>query len=292
MLSLCTYYSDINLGFDSLTEFDFSIKLSKKMMEYDIPSNCKGFAVIKKIENESENIYRKAPQILKYCYLENHFGSPKLTDESFLNFKHCLGNAIIKNTLTENNKFVDDFTFKINEAEFLFSSFEDDEKKYILFAFLPINESANNLYDSYNKSSIIDFVSHVKCDIFSKILKNNCDIDELKKLYSVREHKQIVKNIIEVFSKNDDYSRIDFVKYDGIRLEPNFIKAVVKIAEYLGHGSFLGNMKQSTKNSISDFIFNQNENSDYAISKGLLLDKTCVFYTGKGPQNEKLIVIS
>ena len=291
MLSLCTYF-DINLGFDSLTEFDFSIKLSKKMVEYNIPASYKGYAVINKIENESENIYHKVPQILKYCYHEKHFRTSMLPDGAFLNFKHCLGNAIIKNTLTENNKFIDDFTFKINEAEFLFSSFEDDEKKYILFAFLPINEAANYLYDSYDKSSIIDFVSHVKCDTFAKFIKNNCDIDELKKLYSVREHKQIAKNVIEVFSKNDDYSRIDFVKYDGIRLEPNFIKAVVKIAEYLGHGSYLGDMKQSTKNSISDFIFNQYENSDYAISKGLLLEKSCVFYTGKGPQNEKLIVIS
>lgn len=289
MFQICAFYEN-DIDSNSLTNFDFSIKIAKKMIENNIPNDYSGYGVIMRNKNLSENIYHNVPKFLRYCYYSR--GAYNfLSEDCLINFKETLGDAIIKNTLTENNKFVDDFLFKIGESEFLFTTIEDDAQKHTLFAFLPLNSYAHDMSERYNKDSIVKYISHVNCDDFKKAFEKNCDFNELKSLYA-SGHKQIVKNVISTFSKNVKYKSIKFVTYDGIRLEPNYIKAVTNIAEYLGHGSYLGNMKQSVKKSISNHIFNEIQNANYAIVNGLELDNTCVFYTGKGQNNEKLIVLS
>ena len=290
MFQICTYYKN-EIDMNSLTEFDFSIKIAKKMIENNIPNDYTGYGVIVKNKNLSENIYHEVPKILRNCYYSRGHSYCFLDEKELDNFKEALGDAIIKNTLTENNKFVDEFLFKIGRGEFLFTTFEDDAQKHTLFAFFPINSYAHNLSESYDKQSLIKYVSHVNCNDYKKALKNKCDFNELKRLYA-SGHKRIVKNVIDTFSKNENYKSIKIVSYDGIRLEPNYIKAVTKIAEYLGHGSYLGDMKQSVKKSISNHIFNETQNADYSIVNGLKLGNTCVYYTGKGQDNEKLIVLS
>lgn len=289
MFQICAYYEN-EISSESLTNFDFSIKIAKKMIENNIPNDYTGYGVIVKNKNLSENIYHDVPNFLCYCYYSQ--SAYNFLDKKCLyNFKEMLGDAIIKNALTENNKFIDEFLFKIGESEFLFTTFEDDAQKHTLFAFFPLNSYAHDMSERYNKNSIIKYISHVNCDDFKKALENNCNFNELKHLYATG-YKKIVNNVIKVFSKNDKYNSIKFVSYNGIRLEPNYIKAVTKIAEYLGHGSYLGDMKQSVKKSISNHIFNETQSVDYSIKNGLVLEDTCVFYTGKGQENEKLIILS
>lgn len=289
MFQICAYYQN-DIDSNSLTNFDFSIKIAKKMIENNIPNDYSGYGVIMKNKNLTDNIYHDVPKYLRYCYYTR--GAYNFLNEDCLNnFKEMLGDAIIKNALTENNKFVDEFLFKIGESEFLFTTLEDDAQKHTLFAFIPLNSYAHDMSERYHKDSIIKYVSHVNCDDFKKALKNNCDFNALKNLYATG-HKRIVKNVIDAFSKNVKYKSIKFVSYDGIRLEPNYIKAVTKIAEYLGHGSYLGDMKQSVKKSISNHIFNEAQDANYSIVNGLELGNTRVFYTGKGQENEKLIVLS
>jgi hypothetical protein len=288
MFQICAYYEN-EIDSNSLTNFDFSIKIAKKMIENNIPNDYTGYGVIMKNENLSENIYLNVPKYLRYCYYSRGTCG-YLSEDRLDNFKEMLGDAIIKNTLTENNKFVNEFLFKIGESEFLFTTIEDDAQKHTLFAFFPLNSYAHEMSEQYRKYSIINYISHVNCEDFRKAIANNCDFNELKKLYA--GHKRIVKNVIDAFSKNVKYNSIKFVPYDGIRLEPNYIKAITKIAEYLGHGSYLGDMKQSVKKSISNHIFNEAQSADYSIVNGLELENTLVFYTGKGQENEKLIILS
>lgn len=285
------HYYENEVADNSYTVFDIEIKTVQKMLQHNINEEYGSCCVLFKNSNlSSNNIYLDAPKALKAYFDEYKLCHP-VPDSAFDDFRKKLGDAVVKNALTNNNKHVDDFIFNIGSYRYLFSSFENDAKTFTCFSFFVLDDETQEIFGNYRHSSLLSFNKHVRVKAIKRFIESESNLDELKLIYHGR-HTEIVRAILDKFER-EECDKVKFIKYDGVRMEENFIKAVVNIAEYLGHGNYLGKMKQSTKDSIAQYIFNENKNSTgYSIEKGLKLGNTLVYYTGKGPDNENLIVLS
>ena len=263
--------------------FDITHKIATKLEEHNLPKETKGIAII---VNSEEKILKKSSFVIKqYFYKRFNYTS----DNEFKNFNTILADKIIVNSLTKKNEFIDDFTFKFHDGEFNFSFFETSSKKYNVILVVSLDEFGDKLLESYYSNSLISFVDYTKEDEMRNFIRH-VGVEKLIKIFGFKSEQPIRNRILHAFDKNN-FTKCDIIDYSEVRLESDFINAVVKIAEYLGHGHYMGDMKEEVKNDIRNYYLSNKTNSDFCIV-GLKLDNTVIFYTGKGPEKEKLIILS
>lgn len=283
-MKLYQYYDSKNKTKVTSEEiFDITLKIATKMEEHNLPKETKGFAII---VNPKEKCIKKSSFIIKqYFYKRYDYTS----DNEFKNFNAILADKIIVNSLTKKNEFIDDFTFKFHDGEFNFSFFETTSKNYNVVLVMSLDKIGDKLLESYYQNSLISFVEYTK-EVEMMNFIRHVGVEKLIEVFKFKSEQPIRNHVLQAFDKNN-FTRCNIIDYSEVRLESDFINAVVKIAKYLGHGHYMGNMKEEVKDDIRNYYLSNKTNSDFCIV-GLKLDNTVIFYTGKGPEKEKLIILS
>ena len=267
-------------------------KMLKKRFEYGLSESYFALAVLFKNANyEKENsIYNFAPNALSR-YFSKRYSTSAFNIE---NFKNALGGAIIENVLQGNNRILSDFEFDMAGARFMFSTIENDNKTHTMLVWYAVNERASeilkNQFESCDRLINLKFVDHVEAEKLAKYIKNDND---MRVLYSMVQNSSMFNNFLKEYNAGR-YTSVSCINFDMVRLENNFVKVVLKIAEYLGHGSYQSSMSDSDKKSINNYVFNGGENKTHKMSEPLRLNGKSVFFTGVGvgKNDEKLIVLS
>ena len=276
-------YQYFKTKIDSKSVIDININLAQKLTEYNLPENTQGFAIA---VAKDEYDYKIAPRMLQRYFYKSCGAYTK--ESYFSSFNSILAEKIIMNSLTTKNEIIDDFEFDIEIASFLFSSFIVSDS-YLVFAFFSLNEAGDNKMKYYNRCDSLSFVEITKENEIRYFIENERP-EKLKKLFELSRDID-VWHMIQDF-KNNNHKKIDIIDYSDVRMESDSINAIVKIAEYLGHGTYMGTMKEEVKNDIKKCIFGNDISSDFSISHGIKLANSTIYYTGKGPDKEKLIVLS
>ena len=286
-------YHDYKQGVSQSAILDIAIKTTQKMIEYDIPMDSKGAAVAK--DYDISEGYSEASRMLKNLFYERRYSHSLTTDTELKDFEVKLAEAIFKNELGENKDQLDDFEFRFKGSDFLFCSFFTDktkDKTSIVYLFIPLEEEGEKALDDFKHISCLEFDTHMNVEELNKFIKCDGDIKMLQKAHfnDKSSTKSFTSNILKAFT-NNKYSKINFVTYDGARLENSFVKFLVNLAKYLGYGDYMSDMKQSIKDALGVYML-QNKNDNMSMYSGLELDNTKVFYLGKGPDKEILVVMS
>ena len=271
---------------DRLTFLSLELKMLQKRHFYNIKDDFSSFGVILKNENYDENLIGIAPKALN-AFFNAPFTNTYDTSEFSIKF----GDIIIKKTLAGCNEKIEDFEFKMLGSKFIFSFVESE--KHSMFIFFPKDNKANDIiskkYAQSYKENGLKFIDRVDFEFYQKYIKNGCDINILTSL-----SENMLKKCIEEYNANTSYSKVRCVNYDGVRLEANYISAVLKIVEYLGHGSYMLDMSEADKISVSKYIANEYKTKKYELLIPLRLTGKSVFYSGKGTEknDEKLIILT
>ena len=281
-------------GISQCAILDIAIKTTQKMIEHNIPMNFKGAAIAK--DYDISEGYSQASRILKNLFYERRLHSYSFTSETELkDFEIKLAEAIFKNELGENKDILDDFEFNFKNSKFLFCSFFTEKTKNktsIVYLFIPLEENGEKAMDNYRRISSLEFDNHMEVEQLDKFIRCGGDIKMLQKAHFNDKNscKSFTKNILKAFA-DDKYSNITFTTYSEVRLENSYVKFLTKLAKFLGYGDYMIDMKQSIKDALGIYMF-QGKNEDLSIFRGLELDNTKVFYLGKGPDKEILVVMS
>ena len=287
-------YHNYKQGVSQSAILDIAIKTTQKMIDYDIPMNSKGAAIAK--DYDISEGYSKASQMLKNLFYERRYHQCSFTTEPELkDFEVKLAEAIFKNELGENKDQLEDFKFRFKNSDFLFCSFFTDktkDKTSIVYLFIPLEEAGEKALDDFKHISSLEFDKHMNVEELNKFIKCDGDIKMLQKTHfnDKSSYKSFTHNVLKAFT-NNKYSKINFVTYDGARLENSYVKFLVNLAKYLGYGDYMTDMKQSIKDALGVYMM-QNKNDNMSMYSGLELDNTKVFYLGKGPDKEILVVMS
>ena len=282
-----------NEGISETAKFDIAINATRKMIEYDISADTPGFAIAK--DYDVSEGYSKASQMLKnYFYNLRYHHHCFTSKEQLRDFEVKLAEAIFKNEMGENKELIDDFEFTFGPSKYLFCSFfcnRTKNKTSIVYLFIPLEEEGEESIEKY-EHSCLDFDDHLRIEQLEKFILSNGDTNLLQKIYANDNEfcKPFVKNVLNSFA-NDKYTKINIVSYDEARLENSYVKFLVKLAKYLGYGDYMTDMKQSVKDALGIHMFEE-KNDNFLIKKGIELENTKVFFSGKGPDKEILIVMS
>lgn len=292
------FKSDVIDGFSAnskIVTFEAAVKTVEKMRQYNLSENTHGFVIMTE-QKDDNNPYDSAPNsILRYFDNSHRYNycNKHIVEQDF-NSK--LADAIIMNSLGDNKDVIDDFEFEINDGVFLFTSFRiypDDSKfsRYV-YAIFAMNEEAEDFINQewYRNGGVMSSVFTIDVECFNKLIESEVDISTIKKIQK-DGGTNIISNVLKSFARSD-FNNIKIVDYDQLRLESNPIKSIVQIAEYLGLGVYGKDMKKEVANDIRSFILEWRANNNFVIEKELKLGDISVFYTGKGPNREKLIVLS
>lgn len=292
------FKSDVIDGFSAnskIVTFEAAVKTVEKMRQYNLSENTHGFVIMTE-QKDDNNPYDSAPNsILRYFDNSHRYNycNKHIVEQDF-NSK--LADTIIMNSLGDNKDVIDDFEFEINDGVFLFTSFRiypDDSKfsRYV-YAIFAMNEEAEDFINQewYRNGGVMSSVFTIDVECFNKLIESEVDISTIKKIQK-DGGTNIISNVLKSFARSD-FNNIKIVDYDQLRLESNPIKSIVQIAEYLGLGVYGKDMKKEVANDIRSFILEWRANNNFVIEKELKLGDISVFYTGKGPNREKLIVLS
>lgn len=292
------FKSDLIDGFSAsskMVTFEVALKTVEKMRQYDLPVNTPGFVVMNE-QKDGNNPYDSVPNsILRYfddTYRFN-YSNKHIVEQDF---KSKLADAIIMNSLGDNKDVIDDFEFEINDGVFLFTSFliypNDSKFSRYVYAIFALDEEADDFInqDWHRNGGVMSSVSAIDVECFNKLIDSGVDISIIKKIQK-DGGTNIINNVLKSFARSE-FNNIKIVDYDQLRLESNPIKSVVQIAEYLGLGVYGKDMKKEVADDIRSFILSWKANNNFVIEKELKLGDISVFYTGKGPNREKLIVLS
>jgi hypothetical protein len=292
------FKSDIIDGFSAgskMATFEAAIKTVEKMRQYNLSENTHGFVIMTE-QKDDNNPYDSAPNSILRYFDDSHrynYSNKHIVEQDF---KSKLADAIIMNSLGDNKDVIDDFEFEINEGVFLFTSFRiypnDSKFSRYVYAIFALDEEAEDFInqDWHRNGGVMSSVSAIDVECFNKLIESGVDISTIKKIQK-DGGTNIISNVLKSFARSD-FNNIKIVDYDQLRLESNPIKSVVQIAEYLGLGVYGKDMKKEVANDIRSFILDWKANNNFVIEKELKLGDISVFYTGKGPNREKLIVLS
>jgi hypothetical protein len=278
-------YKYNNTEVSSYDIFDINVMIAQKLNEYNLSSEVYGIAIAVSSE---KGTYEFAPKVLSY-YFYNHCGVySNSNDYKFENFNSILADKIIVNSLTTKNVNIEDFTFKFGNGTFLFSSFFTALNRARVFLFISLNDAGNKEMVKYSCNSLISFVTHTSEKHIRHFIEHE-SIEKLKMIFGF--DKKMVYNVLKSFYLSQ-HTKCDIIDYSEVRMESSHINALVKIAEYLGHGTYMGTMKEEVKNDIKKCIFGNVIDNNFSFISGIKLADSTIFYTGKGQDKEKLIVLS
>jgi hypothetical protein len=285
--------SDYFTPYNTPLFLSLSAKMIKKRFNYGLNDSYFALGVLFKNANyeKESSIYNFAPNALSRYFRKRYSASASIDIEIF---KNALGGAIIENVLQGNNKILSDFEFDMAGGRFIFSTIENDNKTHTMFVWYAVNERANEIlekqFESCDRRIDLKFVNHVNIKKLAKYIKNDND---MRVLYSMVQNSSMFDNFMKEYNAGR-YTNISCIDFDMVRLENNFVKVVLKIAEYLGHGSYQSGMSESDKKSINSYVFNGGENKSHKMCEPLRLNGKSVFFTGVGvgKNDEKLIVLS
>ena len=292
------FKSDVIDGFSvgsKMATFEAAVKTVEKMRQYDLPDDTRGFVIMTEYKDDN-NPYDSAPNSILRYFDNSHrynYSNKHIVEQDF---KNKLADAIIMNSLGDNKDVIDDFEFEINEGVFLFTSFRiypnDSKFSRYVYAIFALDEEADDFInrDWHRNGGVMSQVFSIDEECFNKLIESGVDISIIKKIQK-DGGANIISNVLKSFARSD-FNNIKIVDYDQLRLESNPIKSIVQIAEYLGLGVYGKDMKKEVANDIRSFILDWRVNSNFVIEKELKLGDISVFYTGKGPNREKLIVLS
>lgn len=260
------------------------LKLLQKRHLYNINKDYSAFGVVFKNSNYENNMINLAPKAFQRFFYKRYTE----IDTEELSLK--LGKVIIEKTLAGEDINLLDFEFEIWGGSFIFSTIENNNKTHTLFVFFPKDDIANARITKRNdwaEGNLLDFVNHVEVDTYEKYISNELDTKLLLLL-----PQDLLKNFMNEYNTTS-YNNVQCIDYDEVRLTPNYVSAVLKIAEYLGHGSYMKDMSKADKDSISKYVVDGGTKK-YEMFKPLRLKGKSVFYTGKGTASydEKLIILS
>ena len=292
------FKSDLIDGFSTgskMVTFEAAVKTVEKMRQHNLPEYTRGFVIMTEHKDDN-NPYESAPNsILRYFDDSHRYNySNKYIVEQDFNSK--LADAIIMNSLGDNKDVIDDFKFEINGSDFLFTSFRiypnDSKFSRYVYAIFALHEEAEYFIDRdwHRNGGVMSHVFSIDVECFNKLIESGVDISIIKQIQKDCGGN-IISNVLKSFARSD-FNNIKIVDYDHLRLESNPIKSIVQIAEYLGLGVYGKDMKKEVADDIRSFIMNWKANNNFVIEKELKLGDISAFYTGKGPNREKLIVLS
>lgn len=265
--------------------FDINVMIAQKLNEYNLSSEVNGFAIA--VDSEKAT-YEFAPRVLSY-YFYNLCGIySNSNSDKFENFNSILADKIIVNSLTTNNVNIEDFTFKFGNGTFLFTSFFTALNRARVFLFISLNNAGDAEMEKYRCNSLLSFVIHSSEKHIRHFIEHET-IEKLKMIFGF--DKKMVYNVLKSFYLSQ-YTKCEIIDYSEVRMESSHINAIVKIAEYLGHGTYMGTMKEEVKNDIKKCIFENVIDNNFSFISGIKLADSTIFYTGKGQDKEKLIVLS
>ena len=278
-------YNYNNTEVSSYDIFDIDVMIAQKLNEYNLTSELNGFAIVVSSEIGT---YDFAPKVLSY-YFYNLCGVYSNSNGiKFENFNSILADKIIVNSLTTKNENIEDFTFEFENGTFLFTSFFTALNRARVFLFISLNEGGDKEIEKYRRNSLLSFVTHSSENHIRYFIKHET-IEKLKMIFGF--DKKMVYNVLKTFYLSQ-YTKCDIIDYSEVRMESSHINAIVKIAEYLGHGSYMETMKEEVKNDIKKCIFGKVIDNNFSFISGIKLADSTIFYTGKGPEKEKLIILS
>ena len=259
--------------------------IAQKLNEYNLSSEVNGFAIAVSSE---KGTYEIAPKVLSHYFYNLCGVYSNSNSKEFENFNSILADKIIVNSLTTKNVNIEDFTFKFGKGTFLFTSFFTALNRARVFLFISLNDAGNKEMAKYNRISLLSFVTHTSERHIRHFIEHE-SIEKLKMIFGF--DKKMVYNVLKTFYLSQ-HTKCDIIDYSEVRMESSHINAVVKIAEYLGHGTYMGTMKEEVKNDIKKCIFGNVIDSNFSFISGIKLADSTIFYTGKGQDKEKLIVLS
>lgn len=278
-------YKYNNTEVSSYDIFDINVMIAQKLNEYNLSSEVNGFAIA---VNSQTGTYEFAPKVLSY-YFYNLCGIYSNSNGiKFENFNSILADKIIVNSLTTKNVNIEDFTFKFGNGTFLFTSFFTALNRARIFLFISLNDAADKEMKKYSSKSLLSFIIHSSENHIRYFIEHET-IEKLKMIFGF--DKKMVYNVLKTFYLSQ-YTKCDIIDYSEVRMESSHINAIVKIAEYLGHGTYMGTMKEEVKNDIKKCIFGNCIDNNFSFISGIKLADSTIFYTGKGQDKEKLIVLS
>ena len=278
-------YNYNNTEVSSYDIFDINVMIAQKLNEYNLSQEVNGFAIV---VNSERGTYDFAPKVLSYYFYNLCGVYSNSNDYKFENFNSILADKIIVNSLTTKNVNIEDFRFGFGNGTFLFTSFFTALNRARVFLFISLDNAGNKEMEKYSCNSLLSFITFSSENHIRHFIKHDT-IEKLKMILGF--DKEMVFNVLKSFYLSQ-YSKCDIIDYSEVRMESSHINALIKIAEYLGHGTYMGTMKEEVKNDIKKCVFGNVIDNNFSFISGIKLADSTIFYTGKGQGKEKLIVLS